>query len=393
MENFISEYPMEHRFLTPEDGAQYFFGYYDMLADDGSGRHLCHRVQFANRLPTAQDIAEIGYLKNRKFVPFAETTAWNFQQGAMLEYHPSEPNTVFYNTVRHGNFVTAIHNFKTGSLRFSDRPAACHSPDGKWGLSVNFGRIFDFRQGYGYAGMPDPDSGIAAPADDGIFLIDFVSGTSELLFSLSFLAPLSGFGAGEKLLVNHITFSPDNNRFLFLLRNFPSSGKPWLTSLFVADRSGDVRAVLRATYVSHYYWLNSEEVVAHCTTVGQKKSMYRLNVVTGEATEYGMPYFDRFPNGDIHCRLSPDGKRIIGDGYEFGGYRRVMEYDPATGNSRELFAARSPRPANLDIRCDLHVRCIGNGWISYDTTERGIREIAAVKYESGDFYERSAVVQ
>ena len=38
-ENLIASCSMEHRFLTPEDGAQYFFGYYDMLADDGSGRH------------------------------------------------------------------------------------------------------------------------------------------------------------------------------------------------------------------------------------------------------------------------------------------------------------------------------------------------------------------
>ena len=57
-----------------------------------------------------------------------------------------------------------------------------------------------------------------------------------------------------------------------------------------------------------------------------------------------------------------------------------MEYRVATGESRELFAARSPKPANLDIRCDLHVRCVSDGWVSYDTTERGIREIAAVRY-------------
>ena len=127
-ETFITSCPMEHRFLTPEDGAQYFFGYYDMRADDGSGRHLCHRVRFADRLPGAQDVAELGYLENRVFTPFAKTTAWNFQQGAMLEYHPREKNTVFYNTVHGGKFVTAMQNFATGETRYADRPSACHSP-------------------------------------------------------------------------------------------------------------------------------------------------------------------------------------------------------------------------------------------------------------------------
>ncbi len=385
MENFIANVPMEHRILTPEDGAQYFFGYYDMRADDGTGRHLCHRVSFADRLPAATDVAELGYLQDRRFFPFAATTAWNFQQGAMLEYHPSEKNTVFFNTVKDGALVTAILNFETGAVRYADRPTACHSPDGRWGLSVHFGRIFDFRPGYGYAGFPDRNAAVPAPADDGVFLTDLAGGTSRMLFSLAELAPISGFPAGEKLLVNHITFSPDSDRFLFLLRNFPSGKTPWLTTLMVGDRTGQVRPVLRATYVSHYYWLSATEIVAHCTVpaLSEKKSMYRLNVLTGEATEYDMPYFGQYPNGDIHCRLSADGEAIIGDGYEFGGYRRLMEYRIATGESRELFAARSPKPGCLDIRCDLHARPVSGGWVSYDTTENGKREVAAERRKAG----------
>ena len=148
MENFIADVPMEHRILTPEDGAQYFFGYYDMRADDGTGRHLCHRVSFADRLPAETDVAKLGYLQDRRFFPFAATTAWNFQQGAMLEYHPREKNTVFFNTVKDGALATAILNFETGAVRYADRPTACHSPDGRWGLSVHFGRIFDWKTSF-----------------------------------------------------------------------------------------------------------------------------------------------------------------------------------------------------------------------------------------------------
>ncbi|MBO7148951.1 MAG: hypothetical protein J6V93_03750, partial [Clostridia bacterium] len=81
---FESDYGIKPEIISPDDGYHYFFGYYDMRADDGSGRHLCHRVSFIDKLPLHDDIAEVGYLENKKFIKIGETTAWNFQQGAML---------------------------------------------------------------------------------------------------------------------------------------------------------------------------------------------------------------------------------------------------------------------------------------------------------------------
>ena len=90
MKSFVSTVIEKPTILTPDDGYHYFFGYYDLPATDLSGRHLCHRVSFMDRLPTAEDLAEIGYLEDGRFVKIGETSAWNFQQGAMLQYHPSK---------------------------------------------------------------------------------------------------------------------------------------------------------------------------------------------------------------------------------------------------------------------------------------------------------------
>ena len=47
------------RVFTPDDGFQYFFGYYDLQPFDSSERfHLMHRVRFMDRRPTADDTAE-----------------------------------------------------------------------------------------------------------------------------------------------------------------------------------------------------------------------------------------------------------------------------------------------------------------------------------------------
>ena len=70
--------------LTREPG-HYFFGYYDLQPWSADGRfHLCHRVDFRDRMPTEADPAELGIIPmngEQQFIPFARTYAWNFQQG------------------------------------------------------------------------------------------------------------------------------------------------------------------------------------------------------------------------------------------------------------------------------------------------------------------------
>ena len=87
MLEIISDFKDDIKILNPVDNYHYFFAYYDMRAtgDGINQRHLAHRVKFIDRLPTPDDICELGYIEDGRFVKFAETTAWNFQQGAMLQ--------------------------------------------------------------------------------------------------------------------------------------------------------------------------------------------------------------------------------------------------------------------------------------------------------------------
>ena len=106
------------RRLTPQDG-HYFFGYYDNPAwDGGDQRHLCHKVEFMDQLPQATDVAQLGALSlaGHKFEPFATTTAWNFQQGAMLQWHPKAPGEqVIFNCCREGRYIGVVKNIRTGA--------------------------------------------------------------------------------------------------------------------------------------------------------------------------------------------------------------------------------------------------------------------------------------
>ena len=150
----------------------------------------------------------------------------------------------------------------------------------------------------------------------------------------------------------------------------------------------DCHTVIKNSYVSHYNWINGNEIIAHCKPNGyEKPSMYNINVNTDEIIEYDMPYFNEGHLGDIHCNISPDGNYIIGDGYPWDGYRLILAYSLKTGKSRTLLKARTAEDIAFgDFRCDLHARFILDGkTISFDTTCNNKREIITLPITALDF--------
>src|SRR2546422_5876195 len=68
------------------------FFFYQVLQFDATGRYLLGmRVYFENRDVTPTDRADIGYVDLKdgyKWTKIGETTAWNWQQGARLQWRP-----------------------------------------------------------------------------------------------------------------------------------------------------------------------------------------------------------------------------------------------------------------------------------------------------------------
>ncbi|MBR4206020.1 MAG: hypothetical protein IKQ92_11125 [Clostridia bacterium] len=373
------------RIFTPDDGAHYFFGYYDLQPFDSTERsHLIHRVPFMDRLPEAGDIAELGEidLETGAFRRFAETTAWNFQQGAMLRRVGGD-RFVLYN-VRDENtpsgFASELLDTACGKKRRIPVPAADVSADGRYILSVNFSRIYDFRPGYGYAGVPDPWKGSNAPEDDGVYLTDVETGETRLIIDYKRIRrefPGPPYSDG-KLLVNHITFSPAGDRFLFLLRNFPAPDQPrwgWKTMLVVSDLEGNMKKLTGYCFNSHYHWKNGREILI-VSSFGPEEGGYALWLVdseTGQGTRLPEPN----PDYDIHCLYSPNRRWILGDSYpgsSRGPTRSLWLIDTERRVMTEPVRVETVMPAVKDIRCDLHARWSPSGrLVSFDSTHTGRR--------------------
>lgn len=369
---------MEKKIITPQDSYHYFFGYYDLqpYTTDGE-KHLCHRVAFYNRLPTAQDVVELGYLdvESLRFTFLASTRAWNFQQGAFLQWFERDKSIIF-NDFDGEKYIARVVDMQGKELRRYQRPIAAIDVRNGLALSLNFSRIYDFRPGYGYVNIPDKYAQENLPKADGIFLMDLSTGENTLLHSYQGLAesfkeePFTN----QKLVVNHINFSPKGTKFVFLLRNFPEKGKRWGTVLAVGDMQGNLRKLTNFEVNSHYSWKDETTLMIYSGL--PEWGIYFINTETGERKRLYNKLCDA---GDIHCNYAPDKKSFIGDGYpDKEKMRALYRYDFENGCAEELFKVYS-MPVETDIRCDLHARWYDNGKkISYDTTENKRREICEI---------------
>ncbi len=382
------------RRISPK-GDHTFFGYYDIPAADAAGRHLCQRVKFCDRLPTPSDMALIGWLDlptgsqaadgEPLFHEFAQTGAWNFQQGSMLQWLPTMPDTCLYNIAENGQLGSCIHNVRTDARRRLPLPVANVARDGTKALCINMARVYDFRPGYGYEEAPDPFAGVAVPDKDGVFLLDLTTGKSRLILSLtdmvSFLEKHGETTGGRKVVINHITFNPSASRFLILLRTFPKApGDPCITYLLTADATGgNLRHHPVSGMASHYHWRDDDGMLFYANAATEPKpDLVLISDRTSARTIFDPSFFLK----DGHCSYSPDKRWILYDSYpdtstpDWLRKLQVYSVDRNEGINLGRFRTEPFTRETMDLRCDLHPRWMQGGRaITFDSNHEGFRGV------------------
>lgn len=382
MLHFSKSLPVQR--ISPE-GEHFFFGYYDLQpfnADESL--HLAHRSSFRNRLQFKEDAVDVGFLEmaTGKFHLLDTTYAWNFQQGAMLQWNPQATDReVIFNTLLDGQQRGVVMDIYSGKKRYLDRPVANVSRDGKYALSINMSRLYNFRPGYGYAFPEDPFYYKNHAADDGVFLMDMDTGKSKLVLSLQQIWEFSGsfFSKDEKMIINHITFNPDASRFVALVRNFPASGQRHMTALITANRDGSDLFLLSDYGVqSHYYWMNNRDIIFYNDG---KELPYQKgwcnNYILTDKTHEGKILADGFWYYDNHMSFSPDGKLMITDSYPDSHQMQPLQlYHVEKDVCANIGRFYSMPSSVTDVRCDLHPRWSRTGKsITFDSTHESFRGI------------------
>lgn len=358
----------------------HFFGYYEKSPWNASQTLLlAHEADFNDRAPGADDACRIGvvHLGERRFEALAESLAWNWQQGAMLAWHPADPErTLVHNDRERGVAVGVVRDVSGRVLQRYTRPIYTLSPDGRLGWSLDFARLALHRPGYGYAGITDPRAHEHAPGDDGLHLIELDSGRSTLIVSLHLLARKDAKPAmnGQFHWLNHIQPSPQGSRIAFF-HLWREGEKGWGVRLYTCrPDGGELVCALDTGRISHYDWLDEDHILAWARRSEGGERFLLVDVRDGRCTPYGEGVLTE----DGHDSFSPDRRWVLNDTYpDAHDMRTLMLVSWPEGRRIDIARTHSPKSRWWgEIRCDLHPRWSRDGrQVCIDSVHDGSRQI------------------
>jgi hypothetical protein len=366
--------------------AYHWFGYYDKLEFDPTSRYvLGMETYFEDRSPTTNDIIKVGMIDlkdNDRWIELGESRAWNWQQGCMLQWRPGSESEVLWNDFDGEKFVCHILDVFTRKKRTIPYPIYTVSPDGKTAMTTDFRRINDMRPGYGYPGLPDPKKDVLAPEDSGIYKIDLDTGETKLVIPIADMLKIpypKGDVSKNKHYFNHLLFSPDGSRFIFLNRwrinKFRASNPttPFDTRMMTATPDGDdIRVVDDSGYTSHFIWRDPSHILAWTKLPSQGDRFYLFrDGGSGKGEAVGPDVMIR--NG--HCTYLPGNEWILNDTYpDDNRLQHVYLYHVGSGKRVPLgnFFMHTKYRFDWEGRVDTHPRFSPDGrYVVIDSPHEG----------------------
>lgn len=339
----------------------HWFGYYDKFQIDTSGRYLLvHQVDFEHRAPKPDDVIKIGMIDladNDRWIELAETRAWSWQQGSMLQWRPGFDDQIVFNDRDGDRFVCRVLDVKTRELRALPMAIDYLSADGKLALCCDYRRIQHIRTGYGYVGVEDPNKDKLAPDDTGVFRMDMETGRTRLLVSVAALAaiPYPGSTPKDNHYVNHVQISPDGQRF-FVFDRWVGGLRGQPTRVFAANVAdgGELR-LLSAEGASHYMWDDAQNVLIW------GNGSYSLYADDGSGRPHKTLW--KAPNGHHSFIPGTNHQWLVTDTYPQGPKREQIVYLFHRPTERAFVLGRfaAPRAYSADLRCDTHPRVSRDG--------------------------------
>ena len=368
--------------LTPQDGFEYYFGYYDKCPWDADDRRvIALKVKKTWESPAPLQPGELVLIDTadgNRIQSVATVHAWNVQQGCMAQWlGPDFKSRLLFNDFRDGRYCSVIYDARAmREERVLPLPVYDVSKDGSFALSLDFSRLHRLRPGYGYANLPEETAKDRCPDQPCIWRMALSDGRVTPLFKYadfaSFEPDPSMAGAEHK--VNHLMISPGGRRFMVLHRWFKDGLKH--TRLVTANTDGTGLYNLSDDgFASHCCWKNDREILSYLRKAATGEHYYLM-------TDQTRAFRQLWPalTSDGHCTYSPDGTRVVTDTYP-NRKRLASVYvcSDETGAVQRMARVFSPLKYHGDCRCDLHPRWNRAGdRLCIDSVHEGLRGLYVI---------------
>lgn len=366
--------------ISPNDGMEYFFGYYDKSPWDATDRYmLCLRVKDTTSSVAPGDPAEIVLFDTtdkNSYTVLGKTHTWNVQQGCMLQWiGPGYTNEIIYNDIRNDQYCSVILNIKTNQERILPMPVYSVANDGTFALTLDFSRLHRLRKGYGYANIEEETRNEKCPTKPCVWRMNLK--TEEVTPLLTY-KDFSDFEPRDEMKyaehkVNHIMLNPSGDRFMILHRWI--YGTQRYTRLVTINSDGsEMYNLSDDNMTSHCYWKSDTEILAFAHKNKEGNGYYLMQDKT---KEYERKWSELTTDG--HPSYSSDGTTVITDTYPDRARVATIYYIEAD-NIKKIARVFSPFKYDNDVRCDLHPRWDHkNDKICFDSVFEGKRGLYIVK--------------
>jgi len=302
------------------------------------------------------------------------TRAWNWQQGAQLQWMGPGREIVF-NDFREGTNVGVIYDLEADRKRVLPYPVAAASPNGRQYASVcfeTFGRAMD---GYGYA---FGETGGTSPVDPATLVLSEREGGEQRVTLADVPTRIEPSEDPDAIdFFSHCLFSPDGARVLFLRRQARPNRRlrSELFSIYLDD--GAIQRVEFENMVSHFTWLGPETILAYANTRSGGDGFYVADAASGQVTPW--PPHPDGRDGHLHATLS--GGRVVFDTYPDRARRQHLYlWDEGEERPREIASLFSPMKFWGTSRVDLHPRIRADGkFIAFDAGYSGARSLVTAR--------------
>jgi len=364
----------------------FFFGFHDKCPWSATDEYLlAHRVLIPLRMPGPDDVVGVGFFSGEdwlQFTPLATTRAWNWHQGAMLQWVGKSAYVLFndYDGKRHLARVVDLRGRVQAVLPV---PIAALSPDGRRGVSYDFARLRGSPYAYAYANGEDPEQDKLVATSHGLSLVDVQSGVQQLLFSVADIAQIQPEPSmrGAFHYFTHCQFSPSGARVKFFHRWLQNGYVRWTRMVGYDLQSGDLWVAPTSGMVSHVAWRDDDYILAYARTRELDDGYYLFRYGTDDFE----PVARTTLTSDGHPSFSRDGRWILTDTYpDRWRARHLILYDTQTNKRLEVGSFYSPRAyVGRTLRdilsCDLHPRWNrANTVASVDSAHTGTRSLCTV---------------
>ena len=366
-------------------------GYYDKYLFSADDRFvLANETTFEGRSPTKADSIRVGMVDTRdgdRWIDLGGSSAWNWQQGCMLQWIPGSAHEVAWNDREDGRFVTRILDVRSGRARTLPHPFYTFSPDGRTAFAPDFARLDVTRPGYGYATGAERDPWKLAPAPDdtGIWRLDVATGRQRLLFSLADAAKLpftgpaaAAFRADSVHWFNHLLCNPDGTRLFFLHRwRTPGDKAGFRTRALTMSVDGGRLHVLDPNGgTSHFVWRDPRHVFAFAWHPSHGERFYLFEDQGDAVAVVGK---DAMPANGHNTYLPGTGNNwVLNDTYPQGKERLQSPYLYHIPTDRRIPIGSFPAPPAYagEWRCDTHPSPSRDGRkMCFDSAHAGGRQV------------------